>query len=210
MSKIMSMFEKLNLVEKVDDKAYKPSSISNNNLEKEATEEETIELETHTDKPDSSIPESVEEDGQSTNDYGINKNMSIADIYTNFGIKEGSINTIFMLEKFINALPENLPLDIKRQSVINILEASDTNLNMLISDGEKRLNILNTFAKDYFNSTTEKIEQYKSEIAKLNDLINNYKEQIKLKESMLLEQNNVIKYETEKINSTINFFRNND
>lgn len=209
MSKIMSVFEKLNLVEKVDNNSNHTNVISNSNLEKD---DQTVELDQHAEESGINQPEAPKEneDTKTVDTENLDRNMSIEDIYDKFGMNGSSINTIFMLEKFINALPENLPIDIKRQSVINILKASDTNLNMLISDGEKRLSILNSFAKDYYKSTTEAVEDYKSQIAKLNTLINSYKEQIQLKESMLLEQNNVIKYETEKINSTINFFKNND
>ncbi|MDF2881150.1 MAG: hypothetical protein K0R54_1707 [Clostridiaceae bacterium] len=207
MSKIMSVFEKLNLVEKVDNNSYQTNSISKNDSEED---NQPVELEHHIDEYNTNPPEPIKEDVQAIDAENLDRNMSIEDIYARFGMNGSSINTVFMLEKFIDALPENLPLDIKRQSVINILKASDTNLNMLISDGEKRLNILNTFAKDYYNSTTQAIVNYKSEIEKLNALINNYREQIQLKESMLSEQNNVVKYETEKINNTINFFKNND
>lgn len=209
MSKIMSVFEKLNLVEKVDNNSHQTNLISSSDSEKI---DQSDELEQHT--YESNIIQSKstkeDEDVKAIDAENLDRNMSIEDIYSKFNLNGSSINTIFMLEKFINALPESLPIDIKRQSVINILKASDTNLNMLISDGEKRLNILNSFAKDYYKSTNEAIENYKSEIAKLNDLIKSHKEQIQLKESKLLEQNNVIKYETEKINSTINFFKNND
>lgn len=208
MSKIMDMFEKLNLVERFNNETLETSPVSNIDL----VEEKGPEEEQYTYKSDIEVSDSIEEGTQETNkrNYAEDKNMSIEEIYTEFKVDDNGINTIFMLEKFINALPESIPFEIKKQSVINILEASKINLNTLISDGEKRLNILNSFAKDYSNSTTDIVDQYKAEIIKLNNLINNYEEQIHLKKSMLLEQNNIIKFETERISSTINFFRNND
>lgn len=209
MSKIIDVFERLNLIEKANNEERETSSTSDID---EVEEKEPPKVEQYARQPDTSISDSVKDGGQAANKYNYaeDRNMSIVDIYTKFGMEDNSVNTIFMLEKFINALPENLPFEIKKQSLINILEASNTNLNTLISDGEKRLNILNNFANDYCESVTNNVEQYKSEILKLNNIIDNYKEQIHLKESMLSEQNNVIKFETERINSTINFFRNND
>lgn len=212
MSKIMAVFEKIKLVEKVNNEATEASSVSNVNTEEAVVKEKKLpKAEQHAEKTDREKVNPNNESGHVAKKLGYDedKYMSVADIYAESGIGESNVNTIFMLEKFINALPENLPSEIKKQSVINILEASNTNLNTLISDGEKRLNALNAFSKEYYNSTTDVIEEYKSEIAKLKNLISSYEEKIKLKQSMLFEQNNVIKFETERISSTINFFRNN-
>jgi len=198
----MSVFEKFNLVEKVNNETSKGESIYN------AEENKYIKVEQSDEKAD--VETLVKAKKQETGKTISDRNISIEDIYTKFGVKENGIDTIFMLGKFINALPEKLPLDIKKESVINILEASNTDLNVLISDGEKRLAILNNFAKDYSDSTAQAIEQCKSEIVKLNNSIKKLEEQIYLKESMLLQQNNEIKAETEKISGTINFFKNDN
>jgi len=203
MSKLMSVFEKFNLVEKLDNET------STENLEEF---KEYIKSEQNVDLSNVEIAVAAKENNQSVKRINTDsdKNISIEDIYKKFGMNGNGVNTIFMLEKFITALPEKLPLDIKKDSVINILEASNTDLNMLINDGEKRLEILNNFAKDFSQSTSQAIDRCKAEIVKLNNLIKDYEEQIYLKESMLLEQNNDIKAETEKINNTINFFKNNN
>ena len=53
-------------------------------------------------------------------------------------LKKSNINTVFMLQNLINALPQDLPKDVIKQSVINIINASNIDLNELISDGEQR------------------------------------------------------------------------
>lgn len=203
MSKLMSVFEKFNLVEKLDNET------STENLEEF---KEYMKNEQNVDLANVEIAVPAKENNQTVKRINTDsdKNISIEDIYKKFGMNGNGVNTIFMLEKFINALPEKLPLDIKKDSVINILEASNTDLNMLINDGEKRLDILTNFAKDFSSSTSQAIEKCKTEIVKLNNLIKDYEEQIYLKESMLLEQNNDIKAETEKIKNTISFFKNNN
>lgn len=203
MSKLMSVFEKFNLVEKLENEA---STENSEELEESVKDEPNVDL--------SSVEIAVPTKDNSQTIKKINtdseKNISIEDIYKKFGMNGNGVNTIFMLEKFINALPEKLPLDIKKDSVINILEASNTDLNMLINDGEKRLDILTNYAKDFSQSTSQAIERCKAEIVKLNSLIKDYEEQIYLKESMLLEQNNDIKAETEKIKNTMNFFKSSN
>lgn len=206
MSKIMSVFEKLNIVEKVENDTAKTTiSVNTEDNNEECTEIETT-SEAATEKaPEKSI------DLPQTEKVRISeaKNLSVGEIYTKSGIKEGGVNTIFMLEKFIGALPEKLPADIKKESVMSILDASDTNLNVLISDGDKRLSILQQYSQDYTKSANKAVEQYKAEIEKLNKLIKDYEEQIYLRESMLSEQNSSIKKESEKIAAVIDFFKNN-
>ncbi len=134
------------------------------------------------------------------------RNMPIDEIYSLNNIKNSDVNTIFMLGNFINALPENLPHDVKKSSVLNIIRASNVDIEELLNDGEQRLNVLNEFFQEYENATTNAIEKHRDEIIKLKKLIDFYESQIKIRENMLEEQNNLIKYETERINNIISFF----
>lgn len=214
MSKFISVFEKLNLVEKVNDKVTVADEIKNIDDVGQAKPEQ---VEEHDDKEDlhkedlHDVERHVEEEcTQRKNELAYEKNLTIQEIYSLFGIENSNINTIFMLGNFINALPESLPHNVKKQSVMNIIDASNTDLNKLLSDGDKRLSTLNQFTKEYHNSITKIIEEYKAEIIRLNNLIDNYKNQIHIKENMLEEQNNIIKYETEKISGIVDFFKKAD
>lgn len=209
MSKFISVFEKLNLVEKVNDKVTVADEIKNIDDVEQAKPEQA---EVHDDKEDlHNVERHVEKEcTQRKNELAYEKNLTIQEIYSLFGIENSNINTIFMLGNFINALPESLPHNVKKQSVMNIIDASNTDLNKLLSDGDKRLSTLNQFTKEYHNSITKIIEQYKAEIIRLNNLIDNYKNQIHIKENMLEEQNNIIKYETEKISGIVDFFKKAD
>lgn len=195
MSKIMSVFEKLNLVEKVEDQTKEAAG-------KEELSEASPSTETKSDEA-----KVIKNETPKKINFTSEKNASIKEIYSKFGMSDDGKNSIFMLEKFIEALPEKLPIDIKKETVLNILKASNTELEELISDGEKRLDILNKFSKEYNNSTVKSIAQIKAEIESLNNLIKNYEEQIYIKESLLVEQNNLIKNETEKLNNTIDMFK---
>lgn len=206
MSKMMSVFEKLNLVEKVGTEAK-----NKDNLQEELKVNEK-EIEEAFDYND--------ENQVTRNDYIDNydlvknkkfeSNMTVNEIYSAYDIENSNINTVFMLGNFINALPENLPYEIKKKTVMNIINASNTDLNKLIADGERRLNALKQFSDDFYSNIEASISGYNTEIAKLTALIENYKEQISIKTAMLEEQNHEIKYEAQKIDSIINFFSNGD
>jgi hypothetical protein len=212
MSKIMSILEKCNLVEKVnkekpentylneenDNKVSEVVNVENDIINSGASyhKEEVKELEFVSGEKTSSVGTDIEYE----------KKMMIDEIYSLFGLKNSNINTVFMLQNLINALPQNLPKDVVKQSVVNIINASNIDLNELLSDGEQRLEVLVKVMEGYYNQSNKCIVQYKEEIAKLSNLINNCKEQIKIKESMLEEQIKLIKYEAQKIDDIIDFF----
>lgn len=226
MSKLMSVFEKLNLVEKVNDEVQdeinnevdnevKDDSKIDNKIDDSKTVEKKVEPE-NIEKPAKEVyTESFETINEKKHDdvrldSKYDRNMPIEQIYDLNGMENSNINTVFMLGNFINALPENLPYEVRKQSIMNIIVASNTNLRNLLSDGEKRLNVLNKYTREHHTATNNAIKEYNEEIIKLSNLINTYKEQIRIKEAMLQEQNNTIQYEMERISNIIGFFKNGD
>lgn len=205
MSKIMSILEKCNLVEKVikeDDNNVNLNKEENTPVGKILTDE-------HSDyKEEIKVIDPIinEKHTRIDMDMEYEKKMMVNDIYSLYDLENSNINTVFMLQNFINALPQNLPKDVVKQSVINIINASNIDLNKLLSDGEHRLEVLSKVMEGYYNQTNKRVAEYKKEIDKLSSLISNCKEEIKIKENMLEEQICLIKYEAEKINSIIDFF----
>ena len=212
MSKIMSILEKCNLVEKVNKENADHINLNEqNNIQlSEVSDDENniLKVETSHHKQEIKALEPVIKEKTSTMDDDIEyeKKMMIDEIYSLYGLENSNINTVFMLQNLINALPQNLPKDVVKQSVINIMGASNIDLNELLSDGEQRLEVLVKVMEGYYNQTNKRIALYKEEIAKLSSLISNCQEQIKIKENMLEEQICLIKYEAQKIDDIIDFF----
>ncbi|GAA0724583.1 hypothetical protein GCM10008905_18720 [Clostridium malenominatum] len=204
MSKIMSMFEKFNLLEKVNNETTNENNVDND-ININAKFEE-VKNENKSENEEVMLMNNGVEEKAIESNLDFKKIMNISEIYSSYGIENSNIGTVFMLGNFINALPESLPYEVKKNSVMNIIEASNTDLNKLISDGSKRVSILNEFINNYEQTTIGTIEEYKDEIFKLAQLIEKYKEQISIKETMLEEQRHIIKYEWEKINKIIDFF----
>ena len=203
MSKIMSILEKYSLVEKIskDEQPHINSQEENNIIIDEVANEEI-----YISKAEGNTPILKEEFPSLKSDIEYERIMTLGEIYSTYGLKDNNINTVFMLQNLINALPQNLPKDVIKQSVINIITASNIDLNELIFDGEERKEVLVKVMNEYNNQTNTCIVKYKEEIDKLSRLISNYQEQIKIKENMLEEQIHIIKYESQKINGIIDFF----
>ncbi|MBL4934129.1 hypothetical protein [Clostridium paridis] len=218
MSKFMSVLEKLNVIEKVDNEAsidFKSSieNIENHNNDAEidgGVENMVLEMDENVPSEVTNYEGSLENISESTTNASnetIDKNFIVDDIYSMYSINSSNSNTIFTLGKFIDAIPESLPSDVRKESVINIINAANSNLNDLLNDGKTRLDVLNKFSEKYQKTINTSIAEYKAEIDKLKDLISSYENQIKSKETMLDEQNNIIKFETQKLTNIFNFFK---
>ncbi len=241
MANVMSMLEKLKLVEKIEKNEENTSetpiekTVENNKyVENESSKntgvtgsfeepvdfggykpplkpEETPIMSTNTNT-------SIKENANTNVNTNVNMNtkfeaekvMAVSEIYELNNIEKGNHNTVFLLESFINALPQNLPYDIKKTSVINIVNASYSNLNTLLSEGESRLKVLNKFMNEFQQSLDESMVECKTEILKLTKMIDKYKTIIDEKEGMLEEQRNIVKFESQKINNIIDFFNDDN
>ncbi len=209
MSKMINMLERLKIVEKAENEkkeggANQIRPLDNPNEKQSASDmyqQVQNNVNTKTVKP-----AGREESNSGYEKISYDKNKSIEEIYEAYELTNSNINTIFMLGNFINALPENLPYAVRKSSVMNIINASNININILMADGERRLKALNEFANDYNNAINNVIYKHKEEIKKLKQMINYYEEEIMTKQKMLEEQNNIIKYEIQRINNIMNFF----
>lgn len=215
MSKLLSFLEKHNLVEKVD-KEVTPTETVEKTLNTDVSEdleknlmdskEDDIKHTTIVKSSESFIKK--EEYSPMNNKPKYDKQIEVNEIYSLYNLDNGTTSTVFMLENLINALPQNLPEDVMKQTIRNIIVASNINLNELLSDGEHRLKALVELMNDYYTQTNNEISQYKAEIAKLSSIINSYQERIKTRELMLQEQSNIVKVENQRIENILNFFSN--
>lgn len=208
MSKFMSVLEKMKVVEKVNGENTAETNSMVNKNDKSPMFSKNDNKQDVTEPNVKSFKMANSNDNKPVVDKSkYEKNKTIDEIYSAYDLGNSNMNTIFMLGNFINALPENLPYAVKKSSVMSILNASNTNLNVLINDGEKRLKVLEQFANDYSTAVSNIIGKNKEEIKKLKQMIEYYESEIEIKETMLEEQNNIIKYETQRINNIIGFFR---
>jgi len=209
MSKMINMLERLKIVEKAENEkkeggANQIKPLENHN-EKQSTSDMYQQVQNNVNTK-TVKPASREESNSGYEKISYDKNKSIEEIYEAYELTNSNINTIFMLGNFINALPENLPYAVRKSSVMSIINASNININILMADGERRLKALNEFANDYNNAVNNIIYKHKEEIKKLKQMINYYEEEIMTKQKMLEEQNNIIKYEIQRISNIMNFF----
>lgn len=199
-----SIFEKFRLVERID-KEQHLENIEEKDLDIDAEKnpETKIANEENINKDNISAVNSLNK--------GTKKNanilLSIDEIYSKFKLENKKVNTIFLVDSYIKALPENLPMDIKKQSVLNIISASDMEAGKLINDGQDRLKALDTFMIDVSEETKIIINEYEKQIQELMNMIEEYKNIINDRKRFQEEQKACVDYELQKVQNIVDFIK---
>ncbi len=139
--------------------------------------------------------------------YNVDK-LSINEVYSKFGLEAKDTNTVYLIENFIKALPANLPADVKRQSILNIISISQLDVISLLKDGNKRLEILRKYSQDFSSTVEDIIASNEKQIRKLNERIAYHNRIINEKKGIKEEQGAVIEFEIQKLSTIIEFIEN--
>lgn len=215
MINLPSILKKLQFVENLDDqlspddenKQQEPLKITNNIVSKAVVLESNVNFLEAVKHPDNQteIPNNKKKNDEGRKQMDYEKLTKIEEIYDLYHIPNSSINTIFMADNFIKALPDNLPAEVKKMSVLNIISASGVEMDNLLKDGEYRLDVLSKFMKEFKEHSETNIFNYKLEIEKLYETISTYKNRIEQYEKLLSEQDSLVNFEVDHINSIVHF-----
>jgi len=213
-----NILEKLGLIEKVENESRE------DNLNEDVTDEQIARTETEK----LQFTEVTKSNVQHESEYAVTKDeteavvtfseesdpiavvrrkrlLKIDEIYRNFDILTEGINSLAIVESFQKALPDYLPTDVKRQSILNIIASSNVKVENLLKDGNDKLKCLNDFSDAFTKESDGVISDFEKEIKKLTEKINNYKTAIDNMKKLHTEQDFTVKYEIEKINNILQF-----
>lgn len=188
-------------------------------LDKQIDEQSRLALETQT---FSTVTESIEAQKINVEDvpknisdkldliigaYEKNKMLTIEEIYRNAHLESELKKTIFMTDVYVKAIPENLPVDIKRETVLNIMNVSNISLDELLNDAYKRIDSLNTVLEETVSTTQEVFNRNDATIRELEKRIEDLKEINKNRKKFQEDQNTMIEYEIQKIINLVEFVK---
>ncbi len=139
--------------------------------------------------------------------YEKNKMMSIDDIYRSSRMEADKKRTIFMVDVFQKTLPENLPIDVKRASVMNIMDVSSINLENLLNDAYKRIDALNSVLEETVQTTEDVTAKNNASISELENRIKELRKVLEARQQFQEDQTSVIEYEIQKIIGIVDFIK---
>lgn len=139
--------------------------------------------------------------------YEKNKLMTIEDIYRNARVESDVKKSIFMADVFLKALPENLPLDVKKESLLNIMNVSNIPVDSLLSDAYQRIDALNTVLENTVQTTQSIVEGNEASIRELERRIQELRTVIEDRRKFEEDQNTLIEYEVQKIIGIVDYIK---
>ncbi len=135
------------------------------------------------------------------------KVQTVQDIYVNSQMESEKIKTIFMVDEFSKTLPENLPVDVKRTAVGNIINVSGMKVENFLNDAYKRMDALNQVLENSVQKTEDIIAEKKAAIKSLEDEIAKLEQHIMDRENFQDEQTAIIEYEVQRIVGIVDFIK---
>lgn len=116
-------------------------------------------------------------------------------------------SSIFKIDDIRKVLPDSLPNEAKKESVLGMMQVTNLSLDSILEDAEKRKNILSSVNNKFLDDTNKIIEDSNSEIKELEDRINELKSTITNRKKSQEQQEEIIKSEIDKIDEIVNFIK---
>ncbi|MNB90977.1 hypothetical protein D3C81_634410 [compost metagenome] len=113
--------------------------------------------------------------------------------------------SIFKVDEFGKILPDSLPSDVKRQSVIGILTTSGLQIDALKSDADQRIGSINSVMEQFTNQTVDILNVSQNEISELELRIDELKRTITDRKALQEKQEKIADDEIEKISGIVKF-----
>lgn len=189
-----NIFEKLGLVEPVEEEVVDFSELDDFIPTPVELEEEQVQ------KIEEKLDVLIES-------YERDKLMTVEDVYRKANLNRDIKETVFMVDVLMKALPENLPSDIKRESVSNIMKAAEMKVEDLLNDAYQRIDALNNVLEQTVQVTEQVNAKNEGTIRELEKRIDELRRDIQGRLKFQESQNSALEYEIQKVINIVEFIK---
>lgn len=189
-----NIFEKLGLVEPVEEEVVDFSELDDFVPAPVELEEEQVQ------KIEEKLDVLIES-------YERDKLMTVEDVYRKANLNRDIKETVFMVDVLMKALPENLPSDIKRESVSNIMKAAEMKVEDLLNDAYQRIDALNNVLEQTVQVTEQVNAKNEGTIRELEKRIDELRRDIQGRLKFQESQNSALEYEIQKVINIVEFIK---
>lgn len=189
-----NIFEKLGLVEPVEEEVVDFSELDDFVPAPVEVEEEQVQ------KIEEKLDVLIES-------YERDKLMTVEDVYRKANLNRDIKETVFMVDILMKALPENLPSDIKRESVNNIMKAAEMKVEDLLNDAYQRIDALNNVLEQTVQVTEQVNAKNEGTIRELEKRIDELRRDIQGRLKFQESQNSALEYEIQKVINIVEFIK---
>ena len=130
--------------------------------------------------------------------------ISIEQIYERVNLADKS-RSIFKIEEFAAKFPKTLTQEVRKQSVLGVLEVAGFTLDELLADATTRINTLSDILVKVIAGAEQEIQSNETQIKEAEALIERLKAENLDKLSLIEKQTEVITLEKNKIAGIVGF-----
>ena len=130
--------------------------------------------------------------------------ITISQIYERVGLADKS-RSIFKIEEFAAKFPKTLTQEVRKQSVLGVLEVAGFTLDELLADATTRTEALSDILLKVINGAEQEIEINETQIKEAEALIEKLKAENLDRLSLIEKQTEVITLEKNKIAGIVGF-----
>jgi len=131
-------------------------------------------------------------------DLGDEDFLTVDEVYEKAGLADLS-RSIFKVDEFSKVLPDSLPTDAKRTSVVGILAASNLPVDVLVEDANGRVAALKSVKQVTNENTANIVSENEIRIAELLAEVDNLKQQNNDRKAAQEKQDEILETEVEKL-----------
>lgn len=142
-------------------------------------------------------------------DMDISKLVTAEEVYEKFDLNDME-KSIFRVEEFRSTLPDSLPTQIQRETVIKVLTTSHLNIDELKDDAFKRLNSLGATLDTIKEESDKIVNESKERIRNLEEEIDSIKQSINDRQKLQEDQEKLTIEEIKKIESILDFINTSE
>ena len=131
--------------------------------------------------------------------------LDIPELYDALAIRSKRTDTIYLVEEYINTLPDSLPDESRREIVSKIVAASGFDFDLLMGDGVLRVKMLKEYAERFAHHTDEYIAARQSELDALDQQILRVRKMIENRRELHKKQFFAIETEAQRLKDILSF-----
>ena len=138
-------------------------------------------------------------------EYHTNRYMGIEELYDALALKVKRTDTIYLIEEYLNSLPDSLPDESRRDIVSKIVSASGFDYDLLMGDGVLRVKMLKEYAERFSRHTDEYVAERQAELDELDRQIQSIRGLIENRMELHKKQFFTIEAEAQRLKDILTF-----
>jgi len=146
------------------------------------------------------VPERVPQPESYTDRY-----LNTEELYSALALRSKKTESIYLIEEYLNTLPDSLPDSSRREIINKLIDASEFDYDLLMGDGVLRVKMLKEYAERFARHTDDYIAARQAELDELDQQILRTKRLIDNRKDLHKKQFFSIEAEAQRLKEILTF-----